>query len=339
MGNGIAIAAVTAIFKNIIEDGLVRNAALSSLGNILVTTSPPDQISRGADDQPQLNIFLYQIVQNRNADWIGRDRDHPAHQQVRTLGAGNPTLAINLHYLLTAYGSKDFQTELLLGYAMELMQKNPMVSNEVIQTALSHIITINRSGLLSQTMASTSIATLTEQIGQIQIAPNLFDTEQMSRLWSLLHCAYRPSIAYEVSMVFIGTPTPPLESEVSSSPTVPRQHLVEPHIERIVAAPSSLGKIVSGGFLIIYGRNLSGDVTRLRLNQAKTLLEPNIVEDNRILFQLPQQIPTGVQQLQVVHQLRYNFQDGVPDVISNESNFVVYPHPKHPTSVSEETTP
>ena len=47
MSNGLAIAAVTAIFKNLLEDGLVQNAALSSMGNVLVTTLPPDRISVG----------------------------------------------------------------------------------------------------------------------------------------------------------------------------------------------------------------------------------------------------------------------------------------------------
>jgi hypothetical protein len=327
MANGVSIAAVTAILKNIIEDGLVLNSALSSLGNILITTSPPDQISRGADDQPQLNLFLYQVSQNRNAEWIGRDRDHPAYQQAKALGLGQPTLAVNLHYLLTAYGSKDFQTELLLGYVMELMQQTPFISNEGIRTALNHVATINRSGLLSQAIASTSVATLAKHLGQLQITPDLFDTEQMSRLWSLLHSAYRPSIAYKVSMVFIGTQKPVVEAEVISPPGHQHTPSIQnrPHIERIVAAPSNQGEIVAGSSLIIYGKHLCGGVTRLCLNGAQPLLEPQIVEENRILFQLSQTIEAGMQQIQVVHQPRFKFQDDAPDVVSNEKTFMVFP--------------
>lgn len=40
MSHGLAIAAMTAVFKNLLEDGLVQNTALSSMGNILVTTLP-----------------------------------------------------------------------------------------------------------------------------------------------------------------------------------------------------------------------------------------------------------------------------------------------------------
>jgi hypothetical protein len=329
MSNGIAIAAVTAILKNILEDGLALNATLSSLGNIAVTTSPPDEISVGADGQPQLNLFLYQISENRNADWIGADRDHPAHQQAKTLGAGHSSLAINLHYILTAYGGKDFQTEMLLGYAMEWMQQFPTMTQGKIQAALNHIATINRSGLLSQTLAASSVTTIAKQLGQIQIAPNLFDTEQMSRLWSLLHSAYRPSIAYKVSMVFIGAQPPVGGGEDSSQLKVQHNYSPQnqPHIERIVAAPSNPGEIVSGSQLIIYGKYLNGEITRLRLNGITTLLEPNIVEENRILFQLPQQIEAGMQEIQVVHQSRYKFQDSTPDIISNERTFLVHSSP------------
>lgn len=312
MSNGLAIAAITAILKNILEDGLALNSALSSLGNILVTTSPPDQISIGAEGQPQLNLFLYQVSQNRNADGMGHNH------QAQPSGVDNPPLAINLHYILTAYASQDFQTELLLGYAMEFMQQKPVLSNAAIQASLNHIAIINRTGLLSQAIASTSVATLAEQLGQVQITPNLFDTEQMSRLWSLLHGSYRPSIAYEVSMVFIGSKTSSLDSETSQgSPDQPR-------IERIVPSSSPNGAIIAGSSLILYGTNLCGDVTRLRLNGEDNLLEPQIVEHNRILFNLPKSTHAGHQRLQIIHQPKFKFLNSRP-VISNEQTFVLHP--------------
>jgi hypothetical protein len=312
MSNGLAIAAITAILKNILEDGLALNSVLSSLGNILVTTSPPDQISISAEGQPQLNLFLYQVSQNRNADGMGRN--HPG----QTLGENNPPLAINLHYILTAYASQDFQTELLLGYAMEFMQEKPVLSNDTIRASLNHIATIHRTGLLSQAIASTSVTTLAEQLGQVQITPTLFDTEQMSRLWSLLHGSYRPSIAYEVSTVFIGPQTPASES----NPCL--VEIDQPYINRIVPAPSTIGEIIAGSHLIVYGKNLSGDVNWLCLNEEKPWVEPQIVEDNRILFQLPESISVGVQHLQVIHQQMYQSQTH-SDVVSNGINFVVYP--------------
>jgi hypothetical protein len=318
MSNGLAIAAITAVFKNLLEDGLVQNSALSSMGNVLVTTLPPDQISIGVDGQPQLNLFLYQVSQNRNADLDGRDRNHLARHRENSPGTENPPLAINLHYLLTAYGNKDFQTEMLLGYVMQLMHQSPVLSNDEIRAALNHVASTNRTGLLSQAIELTSIAALTEQLGQVQITPNLFDTEQMSRLWSLLQSSYRPSIAYEVSMVFIGSKNLSLVSE--SSQGAPDQ----PRIDKIVPSSSPNGAIVAGSSLIIYGKNLCGDVTRLCLNGNKNLLEPQIVEDSRILFDLPESIYAGHQRIQVVHPPKYKFPNS-RQVISNEKRFILHP--------------
>ncbi|MEH1841115.1 MAG: Pvc16 family protein [Nostoc sp.] len=325
MNNGLAIAAMTAVFKNLIEDGLVQNAALASMGNVLVTTLPPDQISIGVDGQPQLNLFLYQVSQNRNADMGERDakggklRYQPALHQASTEEGAILPLAINLHYVLTAYGNKDFQTEILLGYVMQLMHQTPVLSNAAIRAALNHVATINRSGLLAQVIESTSVEALTEQLDQVKIAPNLFDTEQMSRLWSLLQGSYRPSIAYEVSMMFIGS------KKSSLAPGSSKGALNQPQIEKIVASPTN-SEIVAGSTLIIYGKNLSADITLLRLNGGENLSEPQIVEDNRILFKLPQNLHAGVQKVQVVHQQLYKYQNYKElEVMSNELTFILHP--------------
>ncbi len=319
MSNGLAIAAITAVFKNLLEDGLVQNAALSSIGNVLVTTLPPDQISIGVDGQPQLNLFLYQVSQNRNADMGKSDRNQPAQHQVSTEEGAILPLAINLHYILTAYGNKDFQTEILLGYVIQLMHQTPVLSNATIRAALNHVATINRSGLLAQAIESTSVEALTEQLDHVKIASNLFDTEQMSRLWSLLRGSYRPSIAYEVSMVFIGS------QKSSLAPGSSKGASNQPQIEKIVASPTN-GEIVAGSSLIIYGKNLSEDLTLLRLNGGENLLEPQIVEHNRILFKLPQNLDAGVHQVQVVHQQLYKYQNYKDlEVVSNEQTFVLHP--------------
>ncbi|MBW4456385.1 MAG: DUF4255 domain-containing protein [Nostoc indistinguendum CM1-VF10] len=323
MSNGLAIAAITAVFKNLLEDGLVQNAALSSMGNVLVTTLPPDQISIGVDGQPQLNLFLYQVSENRNADMAKSDRYQLTHNQASTEEDAILPLAINLHYVLTAYGNKDFQTEILLGYVMQLMHQTPVLSNATIRAMLNHVATINRSGLLAQAIESTSVEALTEQLDQVRIASNLFDTEKMSRLWSLLQGSYRPSIAYEVSMMFIGSKKSLL------APGSSKGALNQPQIEKIVASPTN-SEIVAGSSLIICGKNLSADITLLRLNGGENLLEPQIVEDNRILFKLPQNLHVGVQKVQVVHQQLYKYQNYKDlEVVSNEETFVLHPNKKN----------
>ena len=49
----------------------------------------------------------------------------------------NPPLALDLHYLLTAYGSVDLNAEILLGFAMDLLNETPMLSRDTIRRSLS----------------------------------------------------------------------------------------------------------------------------------------------------------------------------------------------------------
>jgi hypothetical protein len=140
----------------------------------------------------------------------------------------------------------------------------------------------------------------------------------MSRLWSLLQSAYRPSIAYEVSMVFIGSKQSSSTSDSSQSASD------QPRIDKIVPSSSPDGAIVAGSSLILYGKKLDGDITKLCLNGDKNLLEPQVVENNRILFNLPQSMYAGHQRIQVVHLPKYKFFDS-RQVVSNEKVFALHP--------------
>jgi hypothetical protein len=162
----------------------------------------------GAEERTQLNLFLYQIAQNRNADWIAHKRGGDRFARTDTVGGASPPLALNLHYLLTAYGTKDFQCELLLGYAMQLFHDASTLDLNTIQAALKHAATVNPSGVFAQALTTNRVGTLAEQLGTIKLSPEFFNTEEMSKLWSVLQAPYRPSIAYEVSMVLIESDHP-----------------------------------------------------------------------------------------------------------------------------------
>ncbi|MBE9010668.1 DUF4255 domain-containing protein [Pseudanabaenaceae cyanobacterium LEGE 13415] len=203
MGNGLVIAAITAVLKDLLETGLVKSAAMSTLGDVAVTALPLDRVSGGSEERIQLNLFLYQITQNRNADWIARERGRNAVNYTDAAKKNLvPPLALNLHYLLTAHGSKDFQIEMLLGYVIELFQATPVLTREEVQTALKHLTIVNSSSLFAQAYSTLKID-LTEQLNQIRISPTFFSSEEISRLWSVMQSPYRPSIAYEVSTVLI----------------------------------------------------------------------------------------------------------------------------------------
>ncbi|MGB3656141.1 MAG: DUF4255 domain-containing protein [Rivularia sp. (in: cyanobacteria)] len=198
MSNALSIAAVTATIKNLLENGLVSDAIAASVGDVLVSAIPPDKIQVGTDERAQINLFLYHVTQNRNVDWISRTSDNKDNPR-----STNPPLALDLHYLLTAYGPKDFQSEILLGYAMQLLHSSPIIKFEVIESALKNSSQTSTSSVFSQALAGISVSDLARQIGQIKVSPEFLSMEDTSKIWSALQTNYRPSATYNASMVLI----------------------------------------------------------------------------------------------------------------------------------------
>ena len=205
MSNALSIAAVTAILKHLLENGMVQDSITQTVGDVVVTAIPPDMITVGSDERTQLNLFLYQISQNRNVDWFSQDFREKYSQNQENKHSKNSPLALDLHYLLTAYGSKDFQTELLLGYAMQLLHQTPIVTSDAIESILNYLFQAKTSSIFSQALANVSVSDLSNSLGQIKLSPQFLNMEDTSKLWSALQTHYRPSASYQASMVLIDT--------------------------------------------------------------------------------------------------------------------------------------
>lgn len=320
MSNALAIAAVTAVLKDLLENGLVKDSITTSVGDVAVTALPPDRISIGTDERAQLNLFLYQVTQNRNVDWMSREyRSNHYPPLIGDSRSINPPLALDLHYLLTAYGAKDFQAELLLGYAMQLFHEIPVLTRDIIYTALKNASTVNTSSVLSQAFASVSPSALAEQVGSIKVCPEFFNMEETSKLWSALQTHYRPSAAYQASMVLIESrnSNKPVGSYVAS--------LRQPIIEQVMAPAEADHLIVAGSKLVIRGKRLRGEATRIRLSGTETLLVPQNVQESQISLLLSSNLHAGVQGVQVIHQLMGTMNMPHHEVESNVVAFVLHP--------------
>lgn len=181
MSNARALSAVTATLRHLLTS---RVGALLSLPALSVTTQPPDLTRKDQEKPPQINLFLYQSV--INAAW--RNMDMP--RQVRPGEQSPPALALNLHYLVTAYGDKDNDnldasaSHLLIGAAMSVLHDHPLLGREEINTALA------ASGLA-------------EQVERIRITPIQLSLDELSKLWTTFQAPYRFSAAYECSVVLI----------------------------------------------------------------------------------------------------------------------------------------
>src|SRR5690606_12931644 len=106
--------------SNLLDNAMID--AIPAVGTtVSVSAVAPDTIDLD-DDQapPRLNLFLHQVTPHtgwRNTALPARSRDGER--------LTNAPLAVDLHYLLTAYGRSDFPAEILLGYAMHVLHERP----------------------------------------------------------------------------------------------------------------------------------------------------------------------------------------------------------------------
>lgn len=199
MSSALAIASITAIIRNLLENGLVDVGVVSAIGgDVTISALPPDRIVTGSDERPQLNLFLHQVTPNTGLRSLGR-----AIKEERATHPTSPTLALDLHYLLTAYGAQDLQIEILIGYAIQIMQRSAVLKRAAIRAMLQSISAAAHGGVMSPGLAALADSNLAEQVEQITIVPQFLHTEELSRIWSALQSRYRPSVAYKVSVVLI----------------------------------------------------------------------------------------------------------------------------------------
>ena len=131
MSSPLAIGAVSAVLRNLLDNGFIDVGA--PLSPVKVTAVAPDPIKLDDPDAPpSLNLFLYRTTRNLGWAEVGLPAfDGERHARSRTRRSRS-----NLHYLLTAYGVADFQAEILLGYAMHLLHERPVLDRAAIRRAL-----------------------------------------------------------------------------------------------------------------------------------------------------------------------------------------------------------
>jgi hypothetical protein len=196
MSSAFAIAAVTAVLKDLLNNGLADHD-LSAVGNVMVTALPPDKITTGnVEEHSQINLFMFHVTPNMGWRNVGLPSRDGNGERIT-----NPPLALDLHYLVTAYGAEEFQAEVLLGYAMQLLHETPVLTRQMINTTLKPTLPPEVTVPPGIKMLSTS--DLAQQVELIKICPETLTTEEISRLWTAIQARYRPTAAYQVSVVLI----------------------------------------------------------------------------------------------------------------------------------------
>jgi hypothetical protein len=193
MSGALAITSVTTVLKHLLGNALIQQSAAVGMGDVTITSVPPDRVPTGVDEHAQLNLHLYRLTPNTGWRRTGMATTQGEQQDDRPL-------ALDLHYLLTAYGEQDYQTEVLLGYAIQCFYEMPILTRETLRSSLASSAS-NNGG--NAPLAAVSLTTLAEQLEQIKISPEFLSLDEMSKLWSSLQTRARLSVAYQVSMILI----------------------------------------------------------------------------------------------------------------------------------------
>lgn len=295
MSNALAIAGVTAVLEYCFNQ--VYQSPGSALSGVTISALAPDiiqaSITAAAGPQLQVNLFMHQVTPN--AAW--RNVGMPSLGPDGSTRLANQPLALDLHYLLTAYSNDEMIAEALLGYAVMMLHENPILPRALIQTALNGVPHTNP---LWSFMATTGLA---DQIEMIKITPSVLGREEMAWLWTALKADYRPTFPFQVSVVLIEPSTPfsfalpVLRRNITVQPGPPPQLLtVSAPIHQSASAPGDVvtltGETLANASLVVLSN------PKLGINYPP--FAPATVGDTTVTFKVPDDpanFPAGVYNL------------------------------------------
>ena len=330
MSTPYAVAAVTAVLQGVLNEGFKAFKVSDVVnGNVLITAEPPDRVpATGNDAKNQVNLFLYRVTPNPGWSNLGLP--------VRDANGGrvaSPPLALDLHYMLTAYGNKQLHAEIVLGHAMHLLYEAPFLTRDAIRTALNLVTP-------AEIAAALKASQLADQVEQIKLSAEPMSTDETSKLWAAFQAPYRPSAAYLATVVLV-------EGRRPARPSLPVRErnlyvlpFRQPVIDEVVAEDGKQVPIQAGTALLVHGRELRGSPTGIRIGDVDVTAAATAVEPERIRLVLPDPlpagVPAGVQAVYVVHPVEM----GTPPVPhpgagaeSNAGAFVLRPRVKTPPLV------
>jgi hypothetical protein len=306
MSNSLAVASVSFVLVDLLNNGLIDRDISAALGDVNVSALPPDKVDAlQTAGQSQLNLFLYNITQNqgwRNVAYPSRDANGDR--------INNPPLAIDLHYLLTAYGAQQFHAEILLGYGMQLFHETPVLPRAAIRKSLSapSQVTEGSSGLPTA-LLNLFTSELADQVEQIKIWPQTLTTEEISRLWTAFQAKYRPTAAYQASVVLIQS-----QASIKSALPVQRRTVTAiPFNKPVISQVLSIGNssppieadqpILPGYSLVLIGSQLKGiGTTSVIIGGEEIFPSSADITPSKIIVPIPPDVNAGNQSVQVVQQ-------------------------------------
>jgi len=301
MSNALSIATVTEAFRALLDEA----AAASGVSGAIATRVRPTPLTNmgqpGGLPSAGVNVYLYEIgpnAANRNADNPSRRSDGTARRPSRS--------AYDLSYLLTFYGNEtDFEPQMVLGSVLRSLHTEPLLSSERVKAA-GDILHLTYPSLMPDVVSEVETV-------KLYLLP--LGLEELSKLWSVFfQIPYSLSLACQATVVFVDgqeavTPSLPVRSR-----NVYVRTFRNPVVEALLSQPDlnhpllAGQPIVKGNLLALTGRQLSGDVTRVRLDGVE--VAPVDASPTQVRFLLDEppfdvdSLRAGVHSLQVVQHVQ-----------------------------------
>ncbi|MDR6940881.1 DUF4255 domain-containing protein [Mucilaginibacter pocheonensis] len=327
MSTALAIASVTHVLKDLLNNGVIDRDITGVVGgNVVVTALAPDKIDTSTNEHTQLNLFMYQV--SPNVGWTSQEL--PSRNSSGDL-ISNPPLALDLYYLLSAYGTVELHTEILLGYGMQLFHENPILSKSAIKNSLSPPLNVTGNDLPAN-LKALSTSELDQQTELIKITPQALTVDELSKLWTAFQAKYRPTAAYKITVVLIESK----RSFKASLPVKDRNIYVLPFkhatIYKLLSQKTDVDaavegqKILPGYNLVLQGASLYADNLTVKVDEFNITPDSAKVTDSLITVKLPAELKAGVHAAQVMNTINM----GTPEMphkgfTSNSLAFILSP--------------
>lgn len=306
MSNFLAVATVTATLSRALAS-IVGEDVLGAT----VTTLRPDDSTNGTPETG-VNVYLYQVTPN--AAW--RNNDLPTRREDGRL-AQRPRAALDLQYLLSFHGNEtQLEPQRLLGSVVRTLHARPVLTRQMIRDTVGDA----NNGFLTG-------SDLADGLELIRFTPGTLSLEELSKLWSVFfQVPYTLSVTYQASVVLIEPEATPQQALPVRERNVYVAQFRQPVVERVLSRAGADqpvvadGPILAGQDLILAGKRLRGEVTRVRVGGIET--EPHAVGDAEIVAPIPESLRAGARGVQVVQYARM----GTPPTLRRgfESNVVAF---------------
>lgn len=196
MSNALALAHVTQALALLIEANLPPDI------DIAVKVEP----RRPPVDpplEPTITVFLYQITPNTSQ----RNNDLPTRAPDGTL-ARRPAAALDLHYLISAYGEEaELVGQRLIGSVVRTLHEIPVLPRDIIE--------------LAGQRPHLNGSDLADAVQRVRFTPTAMDVDETSKLWGMLHqTPYALSVVYQAVLVLIDGRETPVPAKPVERPEV-----------------------------------------------------------------------------------------------------------------------